>query len=462
MKKSDEIRKAIADATDRAEALVNLAKDKDGKERELNADEQKTWSAIMAKDTGELATLEGQLQTALAHEAEVDRLRAARTTNSTPTPVYNQNGTPAGADGASLPNSVRVINPTLKAFAWAKDKDTNLRNAYDCGLWLKATIRRDQASIDALAARRGDWMATFNENNPQDGGYLVVPEFERSIITYREQVGVSRRLARVIQMGSDTYTFQKQSGGTTVYYPGEEGSITASDFDVSRVSLVAKKRAILSYISNELNADAMISIVDLLTSDMGHQFALQEDKEVILGDGTSTYGGVFGLKPAITAATAGVSQAATGNDLWSELTYADIAACMSKISDKYRNMPLAFVCSAPFKWQVFDRLALAQGGSLTINMIDGVPQAMFDGYPVIVTDRMPTTTAAATICAMFGSFENCLILGERAGIRIATSEHVGFTTDQIAVRATTRYDVKVHEQGDTSTAGALAALKTAA
>ena len=66
------------------------------------------------------------------------------------------------------------------------------------------------------------------------------------------------------------------------------------------------------------------------------------------------------------------------------------------------------------------------------------------------------------MAALFGAFGDCAILGERTGIRIATSEHVAFTTDQIAVRGTVRYDIKVHEQGNTSTAGALASLKTAA
>jgi HK97 family phage major capsid protein len=463
VKKSDEIKQKIADATDRAEAIVNLAKDKDGNDRPLSVDEQKSWKSIMDEKDGELAKLNAELKSAIAYEGEVARLRAARQTTETPTPVYGQSGKPAGADGASaLPANVRVVNPTLRAFTWAKDKDQNLRNAYDCGLWFKALVKRDQPSIDRLAARRGDWLATLNESNPQDGGTLVVPEFERSVITYREMVGVVRKLARIVQMGSDSYTFYKQSGGTTVYYPGEEGTITASDFDFAAVSLQAKKRAILAYVSTELNDDAIVSVMDLLAADIGHQFALQEDNEGIKGDGTSTYGGVLGLRPAAIAATAGTATAATGHDTWPELDYSDIASAIAKLSDKYQSMPISWLCSAAFKWQVFDRLAYAQSGASAEVLVNGVPVAAFAGRPIYVCDRMPTTAAASTVCALAGSFENCLVLGERAGIRIATSEHVAFTTDQIAVRGTTRYDIKVHEQGDTSTAGALVSLKTAA
>lgn len=460
MKKSDTLRAKIAELSDEAEALVNVA-EKDG--RDLSAEEQTRWSALMAKDTGEVAKLQNELQAAVAHEEEVARLRALRLATATPIePTFDSTGTKPAASQA-LPPNVRVVNPRLAAFKGQGNREQALRDAYDSGLWFKALFNRhDKAAQDKLASRRGDWVATLNESTPTDGGYLVPPQFEQAVIVYREQVGALRKIARIVQMSSDTYTFVKQTAGTTVYYPAEEGSITASSPTFGRVSLTAKKRAILSYISNELNDDAMVSAMDLLASDMGHQFALKEDQEGIAGDGTSTYGGVQGIRPAVIAATASVNTAATGNDLWSEQTVSDLAATMSKLSDVYRSMPLSWLCSGPFKWQVFDRLALAQGGALTINLVDGQPQPMFMGYQVVISDRMPTTTAASTVACLFGAFGDAIVLGERAGIRVAVSEHVGFTTDQIAVRATTRYDIKCHQVGDTSTAGAVAGHKTAA
>lgn len=456
MKKSDNLRAKIAELSDEAEALVNLA-EKDG--RDLTADEQSRWSALMDKDTGDIAKLQTDLEAALANEEEVARLRALRLANmATIEPTFDRTGA-RPAQPQALPADVRLVSRRLNAFKG----ESATRDAYESGLWFKALFNRnDKSAQDKLAARRGDWMATLNESAPADGGYLVPPSFEQAVIVYREQVGALRKIARVVQMSSDTYTLMKQSSGTTVYYPAEEGSITPSSPNFSRLTLTAKKRAILSYISNELNDDAMVSVMDLLASDMAHQFALKEDQEGIAGDGTSTYGGVQGIRPAVIAATASVNQAATGNDTWAEQTVADLAGTMSKVADAYRSMPLAWLCSGPFKWQVFDRLALAQGGALTINLVDGVPQMMFMGYPVVVSDRMPTTAAAATVAALFGAFGNAIVLGERTGIRVAVSEHVGFTTDQIAVRATTRYDIKCHQVGDTSTAGAVAGHKTAA
>lgn len=467
MKKSDNLRAKIAELSDEAEALVNIA-EKEG--RELSADETSRWSALMAKDSGEIARLQVDLQAAIAQEEEVARLRALRMANVTPAAdVFDRTGARPANTTTALPDSVRWVSPNLRAFKSSTDREQNLRDCFDAGLWFKAAVlsntRRHAegaAAADKLRARRGDsWLATMNETTPTDGGFLVPPVLQNALIVYREQVGVARRLCRVMPMSSDNLTFLRQTAGTTVYYPGEEGQITASSPTFGMVQLQAKKRAILSYVSNELKDDALIGVMDVLVSDMGHQFAFQEDKELILGDATSTYGGVEGVKQALTTATASLVSAATNNDTWPEITYADLAKAMAALPDKFRGMPCAWLCSAAFKWQVFDRLCLAQGGALEQSMANGIPGAMFAGYPIVVSDRMPTTTAAATLCAIFGAFGNAVALGDRNEVRIATSEHIKFDYDQIGVRATVRYDINVFEEGDTTNAGALIGFKTA-
>lgn len=464
MKKSDELKKQIADLTDEAQAFVDLA---ESEKRELTADEQTRWAAIMDKEKGELAQLDGKLKAALAHEEQVSRLRAARESTNTPAPEFNRNGSASATP--ALPQSVRVISPTLRAFKGNGDKEQALKDAYDCGLWFKSILFRhtrrhdegEQARNELIARRGESWYATQNETTPTDGGYLVPPQFENAVLVFREQVGALRRLARIVPMTSDTWTGMKQTSGTTVYYPGEETAITASDANFSRYSLNAKKRAILAYVSSELRADAAVSIMDLLAQDMAHQFALKEDQEGIIGDGTSTYGGVQGIRPAVIAATASVYTPTLDEDAWSEVTAGTLLAGMSLVADKYRAPGnLKWLISQPAKWQIFDRLALAQGGAAAAEIVGGINGGTFMGYPVVVSDRMPTTEAVSQVFAIFGNFMDAVLLGQRSGIEVAVSEHYAFNTDQIAVRATTRYDIHVHEEGDTSTAGAIVGVAT--
>ncbi len=71
----------------------------------------------------------------------------------------------------------------------------------------------------------------------------------------------------------------------TVYAPGEAGLITDSDKSWSQVNLIVKKREVASYLSQELNDDAIVNLVDDIFSEMGYSLALQEDNEAINGTG---------------------------------------------------------------------------------------------------------------------------------------------------------------------------------
>lgn len=455
MKRSDELKRQIADLTDSMEALVNKC-DREG--RDMSAAEQSQWHAAMAKDTGKLAVLTDELHTAVEAEDARARLRSARASTHTPPPEFNRDGS-----GPYTGNPQPQVRPrALKAFNGGGDKQQAMRDAYDCGLWIQATLFHDGEARQKLESRRGmEWLASQNESSPVDGGYLVPAPMQNAILASREQVGAMRRLLSPFPMTADTLKIPKRTGGLTVYYPGEEGEITPSDADYGAITLTAKKRAVLTYISSELRDDSLIPIVDEVTTEMGHALALKEDQEGIVGDGTSTYGLVQGIRPAVIAATASVFTPTADEDAWDEITFGTFAGCMSLLPDKYR-VPgqLSWLCSSPFKYSVMDRLAIGANGALSQVFIDGVPQDMFLGYPIVLSDRMPTTTAVSQVACIFGNFPRAVAMGERTGVRVALSEHVAFTSDRIAMRATVRYDINVHEEGDTSTAGAIVGLST--
>ena len=103
-------------------------------------------------------------------------------------------------------------------------------------------------------------------------------------------------------MTADSLTIAKRTGGLTVYVVPEGAAITPSDTSWGAISVAAKKRACLSYLSQELSDDALINIVDNIVLEMGHALADQEDNELINGNASSTYGGINGLLNAIGSA----------------------------------------------------------------------------------------------------------------------------------------------------------------
>lgn len=339
-------------------------------------------------------------------------------------------------------------------------------DAYNCGMWLRHVIakvynRPDNAAESYVRTLGWEDLNAGVEGNPQLGGFLVPAPLSAALIDVREKVGVMRGLLKQIPMTSDRLDITRRASGLTVYGGTENPSVdmTASDKGWSQIKLIAEKRYVVHQISAELVDDALIAVVQDAVEEMGYALARAEDDEIINGDGTAAYRGVVGLLASIGAG--GISTAATGHDTWGELDIADVTACMGKLPDEYAVEP-AWVCSRAFYYNVMLRIqASAYGNDISTLQTGEGGRRLFMGDPVYFTSRMPTSTASSTICALYGTFSMAAMLGERTGIRVARSDEFAFLRDLTTLKATTRYDVKVHAPGTASAAGGYVALKTA-
>lgn len=436
--------------------------------REMSEEETKRFDEITNPKTGLIDQVKVQLDEAEGRErtiAEISQQEQRKRSleqldnlwSDRPNPVLPINGTlPENRTTDDNPR-VHVRMAKLKAF---KDE----KNAYDAGMWFRAVIGREWNREDKQAELycRGKGIAitnAANEGTGSAGGYLVPAPLSQTIIDVREEVGIARQVANIQPMTSDTMSMARRAGGLTVYYAGENTALTPSDKTWAQIELVAKKRTVAHQISQELQDDALISVVDDAVSEMAYALADKEDEEFINGDGTSTYGNVRGLLSAI--GSAGVYTASTGDhDEWSELTLADFAATMGKLPAKYARQPV-WLCSANFYWSAMVNTMANAGGNAILDLQSGDSgRRSFLGYPVYFSDKMPRTTATSQKCALFGTFSMGVILGDRTGIRVGRSDDYAFLNDMTTLKATSRYDLQVHAPGDTSNAGAYVALST--
>lgn len=289
------------------------------------------------------------------------------------------------------------------------------------------------------------------------GGFLVPEELEQAIIDLRADFGKFRANTRVLNMSRDTLLINRIAGGLTASFVGEGSAISETDASFDQVSLVARKCATLTRYSRELAEDAVINVGDFISGEVARAFATKEDEAGFNGDGTSTHGGIVGLKSAV--GSAGTHQ--TGGAI-AATTIADLTTLVGKAPEYVftQGRPKFYFSTQTYHTVIMDLMADAGGNTASI-LAGGIAAPSLFGYEVVLSDVLLKATATNTIFGYFGALELGTSMGDRRPTEIAVSEDRYFESDQIGVRGTTRFDINCHDVGDSSEAGAVVAIKTA-
>lgn len=333
--------------------------------------------------------------------------------------------------------------------------------AYRSGQWLLATVggneraRKWCGEHGILTEHR-----VMTGGTDTAGGYLVPTEMEQSVIDLRESYGLARRLARRRPMATDTKSIPKRTGGVTAYFVNEDNSgVTASDKSWGNVNLVAKTLAALSIISKNLEEDSIIDVVDDLSQELAYAFATKEDQCWLVGDGTSTYGGMQGLITMFEAtAYASRITAATNHDTFAEIDNADLTSVMGGVAD-FAGLNPQWVASKLFAHTVFGRLKATAGGAtgaeLSARQRDG-----YLGYDANTSEIMPkvTTTLANKVMALYGDFAQSSSFGDRRGIMVEVLRERYAEKLQVGILGHERFHIVNHDLGSTTAKGPVAAL----
>jgi HK97 family phage major capsid protein len=359
--------------------------------------------------------------------------------------------------GSTSFNNVKSFSPESRA---EKDK-----MGYAFGMMAKMIGHNDKKAHSWLV-ENGYYTKGQNEATDADGGYLVPQILAREVIFLRDKFGVMRQNARVMGMSSDNLNVPKNSASTTAYWPAENTNITASQITFTNVQVLAKKLAILTQVSSELNEDSIVDVGAALAEDMAYVMAYNEDLATFLGDGTSTYGGITGAVNAIAGVNGGANAgwiytAADVTGDWNDVTLEDLRKLTSAIPEYADTADAKFYMNRAFYQQVVCNLLDALGGNgfFDLTAAPGPNPTLF-GYPVVYTQVLSKdpTPAADTALALFGNFKTGSIMGSRRDLRIQVSDQAGFISDSLYFRATERFGYQFHDLPTVSTAGSVVVL----
>jgi len=306
---------------------------------------------------------------------------------------------------------------------------------------------------------------TLDETGIGGGSVLVGGDLKDWLIQKLGIYGRFRANAMVFPIGQNSGQLPKVSADLTVYCPGEGGAITQSDMGFQQVTITARKWACLAAVTNELIEDSLVGIGQIVGMSATRSMAKQEDLVGFVGDGTSTYFGMTGIAGALRAVDAIIGniaglKVASGN-AYSEITLADFDGVVALLPEEAENSAKWYM-SKTFYYTVVWPLARTAGVANIFEILSDRKSKYFMGFEVVFTSAMPTAEANSQICAILGYLQLGAYLGERRELTIEESKDVYFASDLLGVRATERLGITVHGVGDTSEAGPIVGLITAA
>jgi len=462
MRTASQINETIGEYRDELDAIVAVS---EREEREMSPEE-----TVRVTDLAEklIPNCQAQLKTAIKVEHERNQRASARI-DAEIADQQKERGEIVAREASNYRfSAIKVpakakMHSELKAF---KGEDAE-RNAYIAGNVILAKVFGNSAAIH-FCRNHGllDVSAAMSTSDNSKGGFMVPEEMQTAMIRLREERGVFPQFANRVPMGADIIRVPRLLTDVVAYWVGEAnssntGEITASDPVIGEAELMARKLAALTRISSELDEDAVIDIGDMLTMSMAYSMADKIDDAAFNGDGTSTYGGILGLKNAL--ASGAIQDALAGNVGASTLDFADFEAALGLYPQYAAASPRWFMHSAVYYASAY-RLMNAAGGNSNVTLSNGVMQPMFLGYPVSFVQVMPSTsgTLISTILAYFGDLRLSSSYGTRRSVRTEIATERYFEFDQIGVKTTERIAINNHERGETIRNRPIIALKSAA
>lgn len=457
MKTSSQLREMKAELQEELDAIVAVS---EREERDLSDEESARCSEISEKL---IPVLNKQMKTVLAIEKERNNRVEARAIEA----IENTRNDSGRVDVSADKNTTRFGSIKIPAKAKShgplrayQGPDAE-KNAYIAGQVILAGMFKSESAARFCQQHGLQVNGLMSTSDNSKGGFIVPEEMSQTLIRLREERGVFPQFANRVPMGADIIRIPRLLADITAYWSGEGVEITGSDATLGEAELMARKLTALTKVSSELDEDAVIDIGDMITQSMAYAMADKIDEAAFNGDGTSTYGGVLGLKNALDSSA--ISTAASTHTGASTLTLTDFENALAIYPQYPGAAPRWFMNSAVYYSSAF-ALMNAAGGNTNITLANGVSSPMFLGFPVTFAQVMTSTTgaAASTILAYFGDLRLGAAYGVRRSVRTEVTMDRYFESDLIGIKSTERIAINIHERGDTIRNRPIIALKTAA
>ena len=284
----------------------------------------------------------------------------------------------------------------------------------------------------------------MEEGDMGQGGYLVPLEFSNQLLLTALEDSIVRPRAVHMPMATNRLAIPAVVdashattlwGGVQIYRPGEAEQKTATKPALGRITLTLHKLTGLIYLSDELLEDSPISLEPLLTRMFGDAIAFTEDDDFLQGNGANQALGAFnGANPSLIAVAKEAGQAAT------TIVTENIVKMWARLHPRSGRNAVWIANNDCFPQLAMMSMAVGTGGVpvwMPAGGISGLPFQTLMGRPLLYSEKMQTLGTQGDIgLADFSQY----LIGDKGGIKVATSIHLRFDYDETAFRFVLRYD----------------------
>ena len=392
----------------------------------------------LASGNGDLAQVKSLMAEAKGIEERIETIKALGQGHPVATEAQAEQPWKSGGVGRN-PLSGTRDEANFKAYCWGQWGRSIMGNR-KAAEWCKANLKAQ------------------SEGTTTAGGFTVPDPLSSELIYLREQFGIARQNCRIYPMSSDVLNVPNATASTTVYYPGENTAITASDLTFAQVNLVAKKPSVLTQVSKELAEDSIIDFGATLARDMAYSLAKEEDRVVFNNavDSTSGLTGIlWGVYDQGTKANiASVQVFTTGQTITYAPTLANLKGMVAKLPTYAANAK--WYMHKEIWYNAIAPLLDALGGN-SIMDIQGAygPTPMLYGYPVIFVQNMQKALVASKPYILLGDLSMGTAFGDRRTVTIEVSDQRYFVEDALAFKATERFAFSAFDLGNVNSDAAL-------
>ena len=330
-------------------------------------------------------------------------------------------------------DQLRSANPVnSNGFVKIKaDHDARRDQARIVSDYILAVHKGREGAADEIARKANEkyiTRANFNTGTASQGGAAVPQFWVEEIMSFADQYGYARALAKIYPMRGKTENLVSSGAFTgAVVAEGSGLTLTDSTSFFTATAMTAKKIVAGAIVSEEQLQDATPAFLDYVVNGLGRALAETEDKQFFNGDGNSpNFTGLIGTSGTTVVRQGGSDS--SGKDTFAEISWTDLWNLRLGINSGVGANGAFVVPQSVFGYlmketagsrPVFDMIRPLDVPSIGLTALQGNTYFTPTGRPMhVVPDSLFPSSAANKASAIYADFAQFTVMGIREDVTV--------------------------------------------